>query len=86
MRPHGDFPQAPRPLARRIAALGLDIAAIARSEPSIFGDLRQRCTTCRFLDRCARDLNSDPAGPMRYCPNGEVLNFLTEAWWLRTLL
>jgi hypothetical protein len=48
--------------------------------------LRSRCSACRHLDRCARELQSDPAGPMRYCPNGGLLNFLTGVWWLRTLL
>ena len=86
MRPHGSFPQVPSPLARRMTALGLDVAAVARSEPGVFGDLRGRCSACRHLDRCARDLKVDPAGPMRYCPNAGLLNFLTGVWWLRTLL
>jgi len=77
--------QVPRPLARRIAALGLDMAAVARSDPGLFGDLRKRCTQCRCLDRCAHDLQSDPGGPMRYCPNHGLLNVLTEMWWLRIL-
>jgi hypothetical protein len=29
---------------------------------------------------------SDPAGSMRYCPNNGLLNFLTDMWWLKTLL
>jgi hypothetical protein len=85
MRPH-DILQAPDPLARRMAALGLDLAAVARSEPGAFADLRDRCAKCRRLDRCAGDLACDPAGPMRYCPNDELLNFLAEMWWLRLLL
>jgi hypothetical protein len=80
------IPQAPRRLRRRMAALDLDLAAVARSEPGAFADLRDRCAKCRSLDRCAGDLVSDPAGPRRYCPNDELLNFLTEMWWLRTLL
>ena len=80
------IPHAPGALTRRMAALGLDVAAVARSEPAVFGDLRNRCSACRHLDRCARDLNADPARPMRYCPNDGLLNFLTGVWWLRTLL
>lgn len=76
----------PGPLARRMTALGLDPAAVARSEPGAFGDLCSRCAACRCLDRCARDLQRDPAGPLRYCPNDGLLNFMTEMWWLRTLL
>jgi hypothetical protein len=86
MRAHDSLPHVPGPLARRMAALDLDLARVARSEPGIFGDLRDRCTACRCLDRCKRDLQSDPAGPMRYCPNGGLLNSLTGMWWLRTLL
>jgi len=80
------LPQTPRPLARRIAALGLDLRAVARSDPGLLGDLRSRCAECRCLDRCVRDLQLDPAGPMRYCPNHGLLNFLTDMWWLKTLL
>jgi Family of unknown function (DUF6455) len=87
MRTHAsEVPHVPRPLARRMMALGLDISAVARSEPGVFGDLRNRCSACRDLERCARDLKADPAGPMRYCPNDGLLNFLTDFWWLRTLL
>jgi Family of unknown function (DUF6455) len=82
----GALSEIPTPLARRMAALGLDIAAVARSEPTVFGDLRSRCANCRSLERCARDLQRDPAGPMPYCPNARLLNFLTDMWWLRTLL
>jgi hypothetical protein len=86
MRPHESLPHVPRPLARRMAAFGLDLTAVARSEPRMFGDLRNRCSACRHLDRCASDLKADSAGPMRYCPNARALNFLTDVWWLRTLL
>jgi hypothetical protein len=87
MLPHpSGVPHVPAPLARRMAALNLDVAAVARSEPGMFGDLRSRCGNCRCLERCGHDLTSDPAGPMRYCPNNGPLNFLTDMWWLRTLL
>ena len=87
MRPNPTgVPHAPDPLARRMAALGLDLVAVARSEPGAFGDLRDRCAKCRSLDRCVRDLACDPAGSLRYCPNDDLINFLTEMWWLRTLL
>jgi hypothetical protein len=87
MSPHpSGVPHVPDPLARRMAALNLDAAAVARSEPGMFGDLRNRCAQCRSCERCARDLQCNPAGPMRYCPNDGLLNFLSEMWWLRTLL
>ena len=87
MRTHaGGVPQVPKPLARRMTALGLDLSAVARSEPAMFGDLRNRCENCRCLERCARGLKVDSAGPMRYRPNNGLLNFLTGVWWLRTLL
>ena len=85
LHPSG-VPATPGPLARRMAALGLDLASVARSEPALFGDLGHRCANCRCLERCARDLQCNAAGPMRYCPNDDLLNFLNEMWWLRTLL
>jgi hypothetical protein len=81
-----EIPHAPAPLARRMAALGLDLATVARSEPDAFRDLRNLCAKCRSLDRCERDLRSDPASPMRYCLNSGLLNFLSDMWWLKTLL
>jgi hypothetical protein len=81
-----EIQNAPDPLARRMAALGLDLAMVARGEPDAFRDLRNLCAKCRSVDRCERDLLSDPAGPMRYCPNSGLLNFLTDMWWLKTLL
>ena len=69
-----------------MAALDLDVAAVARSEPDALRELAKLCATCRFVERCERDLQSEPAGPLRYCPNGGLLNFLTGVWWLRTLL
>jgi hypothetical protein len=87
MRDHpAGVPHAPRPLARRMVARGLDLAAVARSEPGAFRDLRDRCAKCRSLERCVRDLQSDPTGPLPYCPNGGLIDFLTELWWLRILL
>jgi hypothetical protein len=83
---HSKIPDTPVLLARRMAALDLDLAAVARSEPAVFRDLRDLCAKCRSLDRCERDMLSDPAGSMRYCPNNGLLNFLTDMWWLKTLL
>jgi hypothetical protein len=80
------LPNAPGLLVRRMAALDLDLAAVARGEPGAFGDLRTLCAKCRCVDRCERDLQRDPGGPMPYCPNGGLLNFLTDMWWLKTLL
>jgi hypothetical protein len=68
-----------------MAALQLDLAAVARGEPDALRELGNRYAKCRALECCERDLRSDPAGPMRYCPNHGLLNFLTEMWWLRQL-
>lgn len=86
MRAHGSLPHVPASLARRMAALDLDLVRIARSEPDALRRLRMACAKCGALERCARDLQRDPAGPMPYCPNARLLNFLTDMWWLRTLL
>jgi hypothetical protein len=80
------LPDAPGPLVRRMAALDLDVAAVAGGEPGAFDDMRTLCAKCRCVDRCERDLQGDPGGPMPYCPNGDLLNFLTDMWCLKTLL
>jgi len=62
-------------LPRRMAALDLDVDALARAEPSTVRELVERCTTCESPERCEWDLCQDPANPtwQAYCPNAAAL-------------
>jgi hypothetical protein len=83
---HG-FLDAPGLLVRRLMVLELDPAAVARSEPDAFSDLRRRCAKCAYPDRCERDFHLDPIGARwkAYCPNRDLINFMTTMWWLKFL-
>lgn len=75
-------------LPRRMGALELYPAAVARSEPAAYYDLQTRCARCEYYERCERDLRCDPADPTwrSYRSNATPLIALTELWWLKTLL
>ncbi|HET7680940.1 MAG TPA: hypothetical protein VFK79_12525 [Xanthobacteraceae bacterium] len=73
-------------LERRMVALNLDPAEVARSEPALFRSFQRLCTSCRSPMRCARDLAEefarDPSQPASsdwrdYCPNATTLNMLS---------
>ena len=73
-------------LERRMVALNLDPAEVARSEPALFRSFQRLCTSCQSPMRCARDLAQelarDPSEPASsdwrdYCPNGTTLNMLS---------
>jgi len=73
-------------LERRMVALNLDPAEVARSEPALFRSFQRLCTSCRSPVRCARDLAQecarDPSQPASsdwrdYCPNATTLNMLS---------
>ena len=82
------LPDAPGHLMRRMTALDLDPVVVASREPGAFGDLRTLCAKCPCPERCERDLQSDPRGRAwkAYCPNCDLLSFMTEMWWFKTLL
>jgi hypothetical protein len=75
-------------LPRRMAALELYRAAVARSESGACRDLQARCARCECYERCERDLRCDADNPAwkAFCPNSGLLNALTELWWLKTLI
>jgi hypothetical protein len=75
-------------LPRRIAALDLNPASVARSELSVFHHLEGLCVRCGCHAVCDSDLRRDPADPAwkGYCPNAVLLNALTECWWLRAFI
>jgi hypothetical protein len=75
-------------LPRRLAALELYPAAVARSEPGACRDLQTRCAICECYERCERDLGRDADSPAwrAYCPNAGLLHALAELWWLKTFI
>jgi hypothetical protein len=66
-------------LAKRLAGLHLEPAALARAESVIFRDLQRVCAMCGFKYRCARDLAVEAFDPTwdgwrDYCPNAATLS------------
>jgi hypothetical protein len=62
-------------LPRRLDALGLDPAALARLGPSVVSELVERCIGCESPEQCEWDLRQNPAGSAwrSYCPNAAKL-------------
>jgi hypothetical protein len=67
-------------LPRMLAALRLDAAEIARSEPAAFRDLQRVCSLCDSKRRCLSDLDEGDAASTyeSYCPNALTLKALTS--------
>jgi hypothetical protein len=81
----GKWPESADLLARRMAALQLDAAEIARSQAGVSNDLNKLCSLCVSKGRCERDLAGDPNNPVwrEYCPNMTTLTALEhdpEKW------
>jgi hypothetical protein len=74
----GKWPESADLLSRRMAALDLDAAQIARSQPCVSNDLRKLCSFCVSKGRCERDLAGDPNNSVwrEYCPNTTTLTAL----------
>ncbi|HET7681476.1 MAG TPA: hypothetical protein VFK79_15235 [Xanthobacteraceae bacterium] len=73
-------------LERRMVALNLDPAEVARSEPALFRSFQRLCTSCQSPMHCVRDLalefSRDPGQPASsdwrdYCPNATMLDMLS---------
>jgi len=77
-------PKAADLLQRRMAALDLDPAEVARLEPAAFRDLQRVCGMCKSHRRCARDFAHDAPLPAweSYCPNAETLAALSAMPWV----
>lgn len=75
-------------LPRRMAALALYPAAVARTAPDACRDLQARCARCECYERCERDLRCDAYNPVwkAYCPNSPLLGALGELWWLKAFI
>ncbi len=71
----GKWPNAADLVMRRAAALGLDTAAIERSQPQVMRDLERVCSLCDNKRACEHDLSRGPAKTdwRDYCPNAGTL-------------
>lgn len=76
----GKWPGSADLLSRRMAALGLDAAELARSEPITSYDLKKSCSLCASKRRCEHDLVKDSTNPIwnEYCLNSGRLSALCE--------
>ena len=65
-------------LGRRLQALDLDPAQIARSQPAVARDLAVHCALCTGKTRCRHDLDENPSDPawQEYCANTVTLTAL----------
>jgi hypothetical protein len=65
-------------LGRRLRALDLDPADIARSQPAVARDLAVHCTLCTDKTQCRHDLDRSPGSSewQDYCVNTATLNAL----------
>lgn len=65
-------------LPRRMAALDLDAATVARREPAVMRDMQRLCSLCETKGRCEHDLDVAARSPnwQKYCPNAGVLTDL----------
>ncbi len=76
-----DQPAEPTLLNERMNALGLDVGAWLRFEPTMVAELRRACSACRETVRCQLDLAAHADDPAwrdwkEYCPNAAKLNML----------
>jgi len=67
-------------LEKRLDALGLSSAALAKTAPTELRDMERLCTFCQSKRRCARDLAPDADDPAwhQYCPNEQTLTALAR--------
>ncbi len=77
----GKWPDAsPELLSRRLRALELDPAELARKEPGTARDLAVHCSLCADHTRCRHDLDRNPDDPAwrEYCVNTVTLTALKD--------
>jgi hypothetical protein len=75
----GKWPDAADLAERRMAALGLDAAEVAATQPAVMRDVQRVCSLCASKRVCVHDLDHDPENATwhRYCPNDETFDALT---------
>jgi uncharacterized protein YjiS (DUF1127 family) len=71
-------PHAADELPKMLKALGLDEAALARTEPLVLRDMERVCAMCQHKRQCDRDLAAGTAAAHYedYCLNAPTVNQL----------
>lgn len=74
-------PHAADELPRMLAALGIDEAALARTEPLVMRDMERVCALCMDKARCRDDLAAGTSGTHYedYCPNAPTIDRLGDS-------
>ena len=73
-------PHAADELPQMLKVLGIDEAALSRTEPLVLRDMERVCAMCRDKPRCHRDLAAGTAGAHyeEYCLNAPTIDRLGE--------
>jgi len=73
-------PHASDELPRLLKALGIDEAALSRTQPVLQRDMMRVCAACRQKTLCNYDLDADTAAGHyeEYCPNASNIDGLNE--------
>ena len=73
-------PHAADELPKLLKALGIDEAALSRSEPLVLRDMARVCALCQEKARCDRDLHAgaSPEHYADYCLNASTIDALEQ--------
>jgi hypothetical protein len=73
-------PHAADELPKLLKALGIDDAALARTEPLVLRDMERVCALCQHKGRCDRDLASGTSAAHYegYCLNAATIDLLEQ--------
>jgi hypothetical protein len=73
-------PRAADELPRVLEVLGIDAAALARSEPAVLHDMKRVCISCERKVQCNNDLEIGVSARdyEDYCLNAQTMNALRE--------
>lgn len=73
-------PHAVDELPKLLKALGIDEAALSRSEPLVLRDMARVCALCQQKTRCDRDLHAgtSPEHYADYCLNASTIDALEQ--------
>ena len=73
-------PHAADELPKMLAALGIDLADLKRTEPFVLRDMERVCSHCSHKRRCDRDLadGTSAAHYEEYCANASTIDGLGQ--------
>jgi hypothetical protein len=71
-------PHAADELPRLLEVLGIDEAALVRSEPAVLRDMKRVCVSCERKVQCRNDLETGASARDYgdYCVNAQTMNAL----------